>query len=194
MTTEVITYGTSIRESMKASKGTTNNLGLEEIVKLDLAHLYGTCSTTPQIEATLNNHLGSIERRAIIPVCIKRRGRATIIAWKDGKVTKLVRASDEPELSLYTVFCIALGKKLFETNSALKAAVHSADEEVQLASVQKRKEEQKRQHEECMRKQLSRSTKRIARLARREFKRNVLASLLTQNIQVEEEEPSCPHN
>lgn len=121
------------------------------------------------------------------PACIKRRGRATIVKWADGTQTKIVRPADVEDAGLYTVFCIALAKKLYGSNSALKKAIHFADEERQLAAEQEIAKMKKQAHEERMRKQLDRSTKRIARLARRAFKRDVIAHLATENIQVEDE-------
>lgn len=123
----------------------------------------------------------------VFPKCVKRRGRATIVEWGDGTQTKIIRAADEEETGLYAAFCIALAKKLYGSNSALKKAIHFADEERQLAAEQEIVEMKKQAHEERMRKQLDRSTKRIARLARRAFKRDVIAHLATENIQVEDE-------
>lgn len=120
------------------------------------------------------------------PICIKRRGRATIVEWADGTQTKIVRPANVGDAGPYEVFCIALAKKLYGSNSALKKAIHFADEERQLAAEQKIAEMKKQAHEERMRKQLDRSTKRIARLARRAFKRDVIAQLATENIQVED--------
>lgn len=128
------------------------------------------------------------------PVCIKRRGTATIVKWADGTQTKIVRPADVEDAELYTVFCIALAKKLYGSNSALKKAIHFADEERQLTAEQEIVEMKKQAHEDRMRRQLDRSTKRIARLARRAFKRDVIAQLATENIQVEaesEENESC---
>lgn len=121
------------------------------------------------------------------PMCIKRRGRATIVEWADGTQTKILRSADVEDAELYTVFCIALAKKLYGNNSALKKTIHFADEERQLAAEQEIAKMKKQAHEERMRKQLDRSTKRIARLARRAFKRDVIAHLATENIQVEDE-------
>ena len=123
----------------------------------------------------------------ITPDRIKRRGRATIVEWADETQTKIVRPADVEDAELYTVFCIALAKKLYDSNSALKKVIHFADEERQLAAEQEIAEMKKQAHEERMRKQLDRSTKRIARLARRAFKRDVIAHLATKSIQVEEE-------
>lgn len=123
----------------------------------------------------------------ITPDRIKRRGTATIVEWADETQTKIVRPTDVEDAELYTVFCIALAKKLYGNNSALKKAIHFADEERQLAAEQEIVEMKKQAHEERMRKQLDRSTKRIARLARRAFKRDVIVHLATENIQVEDE-------
>lgn len=127
----------------------------------------------------------------VTPNYIKRRGRATIVEWADGTQTKIIRAADEEDMGLYTTFCIALAKKLYGTNSALKKAIHFADEEQQLAVEQEIAEMKKQKHEERMRKQLDRSTKRIGRLARRAFKREIIANLATESIQVEEEVEPC---
>lgn len=123
----------------------------------------------------------------ILPDRIKRRDRATIVEWADGTQTKIVRAEDEEDMGLYAAFCIALAKKLYGNNSALKKAIHFANEERQLAAEQEIAEMKKQTHEDRMRKQLDRSTRRIARLARRAFKRDMIAHLATENIQVEEE-------
>lgn len=130
-------------------------------------------------------------RNAVTPKCIKRRGTATIVEWADGTQTKIIRAADEEDMGLYAAFCIALAKKLYGNNSALKKAIHFADEERQLAVEQEIAEMRKRAHEERMRKQLDHSTKRIGRLARRAFKREIIANLATESIQVEEEVEPC---
>lgn len=127
----------------------------------------------------------------ITPNCIKRRGRATIVEWADGTQTKIVRPADVEDAGLYTVFCIALAKKLYGSNSALKRAISDADEERQLYALRMMTVCRKKRHEERMKRQLKRSNARIARLARRAFKREALANLAVGGIGIEEDKAPC---
>lgn len=163
----------------------------ESVKRIEVARSLGCrTSNTPKHENVrfgVDLSISVTLRRAVTPKRIKRRDTATIVEWMDGTQTKIVRPADVEDAELYTVFCIALAKKLYGSNSALKKAIHFADEGRQLAAEQEIAEMKKQAHEERMRKQLDRSTKRIARLARRAFKRDVIAQLATENIQVETE-------
>lgn len=112
------------------------------------------------------------------PVCIKRRGTAMIVEWADGTHTKIVRPSDVEDAGLYTAFCIALAKKLYGNNSALKKAIHFADEERQLAAEQEIAEMKKQAHDERMLKQERKAIARSGRLARRQLRRDVIMGLI----------------
>lgn len=127
-------------------------------------------------------------RCAVTPECIKRRGTATIVEWMDGTQTKIVRPADEGDGGIYTAFCIALGKKLFGNNSALKRAVHKADESVLLEAAQEEKEKRMREHNARMRRQLKRAMKRIERAARRQLNREIIAQQAIERIAAEAEE------
>lgn len=115
--------------------------------------------------------------RIPFPVCIKRRGRATIVEWADGTETKIIRSADEEDMGMYAVFCIALAKKVYGNNSALKKVIHLADEQTSIAAELKRAKMTKEAHAERMEKQSRRSKTRIARLARRKLKRESLTDL-----------------
>lgn len=122
----------------------------------------------------------------LTPQTIKRRGQATIVDWADGMQTKIVCPADVEDMGLYTCFCIALAKKIYGNNSALKAAIRRADEDTQLTEAAAEKETKKQAHEERMRQQLNRANTRIARLARRKLKRELLGEMAV-NALVEEE-------
>lgn len=126
-----------------------------------------------------------------LPKCIKRRDRATIVEWEDGTQTKIVRSADDDDAGLYIAFCIALAKKMYGNNSALKRAISDADEERQLYVLRLLTAGRKKRHEERMKQQLKRSNARIARLARRAFKREALASLVVSGIAIEEDYKPC---
>lgn len=124
--------------------------------------------------------------RVPFPVCIKRRGSATIVEWADGTKTKIVRSADEEDMGMYVVFCIALAKKLYGNNSALKRVIHLADEQALITEELEQARMSKEAHEERMQKQSHRSKMRIARLARRKLKRELLTDLYVQCAKAKE--------
>lgn len=68
-----------------------------------------------------------------LPMCIKRRGTATIVEWCDGTVTKIVRQKDAPgDYSIFEAFCVAYAKKMFGSKSTLERVIRDADEQTQL--------------------------------------------------------------
>ena len=68
-----------------------------------------------------------------LPMCIKRRGTATIVEWCDGTVTKIVRQKDAPgNYSIFEAFCVAYTKKMFGSKSMLERVIRDADEQTQL--------------------------------------------------------------
>ena len=68
-----------------------------------------------------------------LPMCIKRRGTATIVEWCDGTVTKIVRQKDAPgNYSIFEAFCVAYAKKMFGSKSMLERVIRDADEQTQL--------------------------------------------------------------
>lgn len=68
-----------------------------------------------------------------LPMCIKRRGTATIVEWCDGTVTKIVRQKDAPgNYSIFEAFCVAYAKKMFGSKSTLERVIRDADEQTQL--------------------------------------------------------------
>lgn len=127
-------------------------------------------------------------RNNYMPKCIKRRGTATIVEWADGTRTKIVRPAEEEDGGIYTAFCIALGKKFFGSNSALKRAVHKADESVLLEAEQAEKEKRTREHNARMRRQLKRAMKRIEKAARRQLNREIIGQQAIERIAAEAEE------
>lgn len=67
------------------------------------------------------------------PMCIKRRGTATIVEWCDGTVTKIVRQKDAPgDYSIFEAFCVAYAKKMFGCKSMLERVIQNADEQTLL--------------------------------------------------------------
>lgn len=167
----------------------SNTIGIvtDRTEMLDGFHYYASCVDTfcqggggglPQIYG----------RSYWMPKCIKRRGTATIVEWKDGTQTKIVRPAEEEDGGIYTAFCIALGKKLFGNNSALKRAVHKADESVLLKAEQERKEKRTREHNARMRRQLKRAVKRIEKAARRQLNREIIGQQTVERIAAEADE------
>ena len=68
-----------------------------------------------------------------LPMCIKRRGTATIVEWCDGTVTKIVRQKDAPgDYSIFEAFCVAYAKKMFGSKSMMERIIRDADEQTQL--------------------------------------------------------------
>ena len=68
-----------------------------------------------------------------LPMCIKRRGTATIVEWCDGTVTKIVKQKDAPgDYSIFEAFCVAYAKKMFGSKSTLECVIRDADEQNQL--------------------------------------------------------------
>lgn len=60
----------------------------------------------------------------LVPERIWRSGDVTRVLWKDGVTTTVKLAKDDSGLdSAYVAFCIALGKRLYGTNSALHRVV-----------------------------------------------------------------------
>ena len=74
------------------------------------------------------------------PVKIINNGPATIVFWKDGTKTVVMRSKDEVH-NPYTAFCAALAKKIFLTNSEVNRIVKKtiADDK----GAKEKKEEQK---------------------------------------------------
>lgn len=66
------------------------------------------------------------------PKIIRRRGTATIVEWRDGTQTKVIREQGHPDWGIFGAFCVALAKKVYGNKSRLEKAVKLADEERQL--------------------------------------------------------------
>lgn len=66
------------------------------------------------------------------PKVIRRRGTATIVEWRDGTQTKVIREQGHPDWGIFGAFCVALAKKVYGNKSRLEKAVKLADEERQL--------------------------------------------------------------
>ena len=62
---------------------------------------------------------------AFLPDRIITSGNRTIVFWKDGEKT-IIKLSDDDTADEYSAFCIALAKKLFRNNSALKKIIEKA--------------------------------------------------------------------
>ena len=62
---------------------------------------------------------------AFLPDRIITSRNRTIVFWKDGKKT-IIKLSDDDTADEYSAFCIALAKKLFGNNSALKKTIEKA--------------------------------------------------------------------
>ena len=62
------------------------------------------------------------EKNSVTPTRIIRSGIATIVLWEDGTKT-IVKRSDDTEDDPYAAFCIALAKKIYGSNSAVKRII-----------------------------------------------------------------------
>lgn len=166
-----------------------NTIGIvtDRTEMLDGFHYYASC-----VDAFCQGGGGGLPqiygRSYWTPKRIKRRGTATIVEWEDGTQTKIVRPAEEADGGIYIAFCIALGKKLFGNNSALKRAVHKADESVLLEAEQEEKEKRTREHNARMRRQLKRAVKRIEKAARRQLNREIIGQQAIERIAAEAEE------
>lgn len=109
-------------------------------------------------------HTGNFVSGAFEPRCIQRRGTATIVHWKDGTQTKIVRQTGTEDAGLFAAFCIALSKKVFGTKTNLERAIQDADEERQNAAIEEAKLAVKKRHAEQMERQRKRALKRRLRL------------------------------
>lgn len=65
---------------------------------------------------------GKLNVNRLIPDKIIKNGRATIVLWPDGTKT-VVKLADGDEPSDYAAFTAALAKKVYGSNSAIKAIV-----------------------------------------------------------------------
>ena len=95
-----------------------------------------------------------------LPMCIKRRGTATIVEWCDGTVTKIVRQKDAPgNYSIFEAFCVAYAKKMFGSKSTLERVIRDADEQTQL----KRRADMEAHHKKLRKEENTRKARKRAK-------------------------------
>lgn len=88
----------------------------------------------------------SMNTKQMIPEVrlIQRRGRCTIVKWKDGTETKVVLEEGKPDTGIFGAYCIALAKKCAGSTEKLLRTIDEHDERVikcrYLASVQELRE------------------------------------------------------
>ena len=88
----------------------------------------------------------SMNTKQMIPEVklIQRRGRCTIVKWKDGTETKVVLEEGKPDTGIFGAYCIALAKKCAGSTEKLLRTIDEHDERAMkcqyLASVQEVRE------------------------------------------------------
>ena len=88
----------------------------------------------------------SMNTKQMIPEVklIQRRGRCTIVKWKDGTETKVVLEEGKPDTGIFGAYCIALAKKCAGSTEKLLRTLDEHDERAMkcqyLASVQEVRE------------------------------------------------------
>lgn len=115
-------------------------------------------------EYTSDSSDGFIVDNTIIPKHIARRGRTTVVWWKDGSKTHVVLEEGKQDCGTFAAFCIAYAKRCFGSTSALSHAVDQADEERKNARARRLREEEKKARAEK-----SREKQEIKRQERERF-------------------------
>lgn len=82
---------------------------------------YGDFLPNVIVDSIKRTHFGAVTSTALSPSKIyhNREAGVTTVLWNDGTKTIVRRSEYDPE-DLYAAYCIALAKKVYGSNSALK--------------------------------------------------------------------------
>lgn len=85
-----------------------------------------TCTTDAKSNITFNKNISLKDVLNLQPKNVYRRGKATIVEWKDGTKTVVVK-EDSCEDSMFHGFCAALAKKIFGSTTNVMKTIEEAD-------------------------------------------------------------------